>query len=258
MLLDLSVRLRHRLSGPTDILLQVEAAANAGQIVRSARTDLSAVAHQARVAAESGVGERMWLRAEGEFACDYAAVVEVTRGAPDIAGLAATPPHLLPGDTIGFLMPSRFCPADEFHNFVAEEFGALAGGAKIAAMRDWIEERFSYVAGASGPQTTALDTFVQREGVCRDYAHVLITLARAAAIPARFVSAYGPDVSPQDFHAVAEIWLDGAWRLVDATGMAAPDALAVIGVGRDAADVAFMTSYGAVEMLEQTVAVRRG
>jgi transglutaminase-like putative cysteine protease len=67
-----------------------------------------------------------------------------------------------------------------------------------------------------------------------------------------------PDVDPPDFHAVAEIWLEGAWHLVDATGMARASEMVVIGVGRDAADVSFLTSFGQADMLTQTVNVRLG
>ena len=91
--------------------------------------------------------------------------------------------------------------------------------------------------------------------MCRDYAHVLISLARAAAIPARFVSAYAPNVKPQDFHAVAEAYLDGAWHLVDLTGMARADDIVWIGVGLDAAEVSFLISFGPMTLFPQTVGV---
>ena len=81
--------------------------------------------------------------------------------------------------------------------------------------------------------------------MCRDYAHLLVALARAGGIPARCVSAYAPGVDPPDFHAVAELWLDGDWRLVDATRMATCGDIARVCVGRDATDIAFMTVFGA-------------
>src|SRR3546814_16029005 len=85
-------------------------------------------------------------------------------------------------------------------------------------MRDWIENRFTYVSGAGNSETGALDSFVERRGVCRDYTHVMIALARAAHIPARMASVYALRVAPQDFHAVAAVYLDGDWHMVDATG----------------------------------------
>ena len=172
----------------------------------------------------------------------------MVRSVSDLYALPAASPHLLPGEIVKYLMPSRYCQSDEFQNFVAAEFGHLRGGA-------WIEAAFCYAPGSSTSQTTAFDTFVQRQGICRDFAHVLICLARASAIPARFASVYAPGVTPQDFHAVAEVWLDGGWHLVDPTGMARADSIARIGVGQDAADVAFLTSYGPIELMSQWVTV---
>ena len=86
---------------------------------------------------------------------------------------------------------------------------------------------------------------------------MLISFARAAGIPARFVSVYAPDVTPQDFHAVVEVYLAGGWHLLDPTGMAKPDQIARICVGRDAADAAFIMSYGRIDMVAQQITVTR-
>jgi len=251
--LDIDVHLVYRLQAPTDLLMQIEVADLADQRVIDADLRTSDVDHFARVAAKDGMGDRIWMRAAGEFRCDYVSRVEVDRPALDVSALSAVPPHLLPGDAVPYLMPSRFCPSDQFQTFVVAEFGELAGGARVVAMRDWINRAFAYVPGASNAQTTALETFVQRQGICRDFAHVMVTLARASTIPARFVSVYAPGVTPQDFHAVAEIYLDGTWHLVDATGMAPADTIARIGVGSDAGDVAFLTGFGKMDVVEQTV-----
>jgi transglutaminase-like putative cysteine protease len=124
-------------------------------------------------------------------------------------------------------------------------------------MRDWVAAHLSYEPGASNAETTAVDTFLDRKGVCRDYAHLMIALARAADIPARIASVYAPGVNPPDFHAVAEVFLGGAWHLVDATGMGAAHDMAIIGIGRDIGDVAFLTAFGPFEMNSQTVSVER-
>jgi len=256
MIHDIDIQLDYSVSGPTDMLLQIEVADLADQQVQSSDLQLSSTNHFARVAAEEGLGERIWLRTDEPLRCHYTTRVHIDRPVLDIAALAQVPPHLLPGDTVRYLMPSRFCPSDQFQSFAAAEFGALEAGAKIVAMRDWVNSAITYTPGASNAQTTAIDTFVQRQGVCRDFAHVMISLARAATIPARFVSVYAPDVTPQDFHAVAEIFLDGTWHLVDATGMAPADSIARIGVGADAAEVAFLTAFGPIELVMQTVSMK--
>ena len=254
-MIRIATRLAYDFAQASDVLLQVEAAVIPEQTIVEAHIDVSKCDHFARVHAHDSIGERIWLRVHGRFTVDYRATVEVNRMLADIATLAAVPFHLLPGEAVQYLMPSRYCPSDMFDDFVRAEWDHLTGGAKVAAMRDWIEANFTYAPGSSTSATTAMESFVQRKGVCRDYAHVLITLARAAGLPARIASVYALGVDPQDFHAVAEVFLDGAWHLVDPTGMARPADMAKIGVGRDAADVAFLTSYGNAEFFEQSVVV---
>ncbi len=257
MELDIAVRLDYAVGGPVDLLLQIEAAALRDQRILSSSFDTGAAGEGWAVAAESEVGRRLWFQLGQDFQCHYEARVAIDRQATDLSNLPQVQPRNLPGEVIRYLMPSRYCPSDQFQAFVNAEFGGTQGGARVSALRDWIQQRFAYVPGASGPQTTALDTFVQRQGVCRDFAHVLITMARASTIPARFVSVYAPDVTPPDFHAVAEVYLGDAWHLVDPTGMAGPENIARIGVGEDASGVAFMTSFGSMMLRQQTVTVTR-
>lgn len=257
MTLAIDVSLRYRFQRPTDILLQLEAAIIPEQQVRGAWIDLPGNEHFARVPAQDEVGERIWLLVKDEVTVHYRAQVTVQRDLPDIATLDALPPHQLPGETVPYLLDSLYCPGGRFQTFVDDLFGRLNGGAKIMAMRDWIAANLRYQPGSSDSRTTALDSFVERRGVCRDYAHLLVSLARAAAIPARVASVYAPDVDPPDFHLVAEIFVGGAWHLVDATGMATAAVMAKIGIGRDAADVSFLTSFGPAELVEQRVDVVR-
>jgi transglutaminase-like putative cysteine protease len=255
MRITIRAQLDYQFDHPTDILLQMEAAAIPEQWVEAANIAISDTLHFARVPAHDDIGERIWLRAEGRLTVDYRATIAIQRILTDCVDLPAVPPHQLPGETVQYLMASRYCPSDQFQSFVDTEFGTLEGGQKVVAMRDWVFGHFTYVKGVSTADTTAADTFIRREGVCRDYAHVMITLVRAAGIPARIASVYALGVEPQDFHAVAEVFLGGEWHLVDATGMAKEAAMAKIGVGRDAADVAFLTAYGNAMMNSQSVSV---
>ncbi|MCA8882949.1 MAG: transglutaminase family protein [Rhodobacteraceae bacterium] len=256
MILEIMTKLDYTLPKPCDLLMQLEVAEMHDQTVLSAKLETNETEHFATVPAEDRIGTRTWLRASERLTISYQARVQVDRAPQDISKLAAVPPHLLPGEVVKYLMASRYCPSDQFLAFTDAEFGHLKGGARIAAMRDWIERAFAYVPGVSNSKTTGLDTFVQRQGICRDFAHVLITLARASAIPARMVSAYGIGVEPQDFHALVDVYLDGSWYPVDPTGMVAPGGLARIGVGRDAADISFLTAYGALNLETQSVDVR--
>lgn len=261
MNLAITASLQFRAAVPVHCLLQCEVAETAEQRVSNGVTTLPAAIPVKRVAAQDGLGERFWITAEGDVAIRYEAQVGLSRQPVDLETLGQVAMTDLPAEATQYLFDSRYCAGEQFQAFVEDEFAALSGGARIAAVRSWIADHFTYEPGASGPQTTARDSFVTRRGVCRDYAHVLIALSRASGIPARYVSCYGPDVTPQDFHAVAEVWLSGAdgagqWALVDATGMASPEETAAIGVGRDAADVSFLTSFGPVEFCGHEVEVK--
>jgi len=256
MAIGIDVSMEYLLEGDPMVLLTLEAARTAGQTVLQERLGV-ADATVARVDGQDGVGQRVWARVEGaRMRLRYRATVEVTRPATALEQLGPTPMHALPGSLLGALRPSRYCQSDMFHGFVAQRFDGLEGGRRMAGILEWVADELGYVP-VSDATTTALDTFAMREGVCRDYAHLVCALARASGIPARYVSAYAPDVVPQDFHALVEVWLEGGWHLVDATGMARADETVLVAVGRDAADVAFMETPGPAEFVAQSVTVTR-
>lgn len=257
MRIEIDVVLDYDLPEPHDVLLQVEVAQMADQRIIGDRLTVSSPEKLRPVEGNEAVGQRTWAAAVGQFHAHYSAIVEIDRIVTPLADLTAADPRDLPAAVVPYLLPSRYCESDKFEALVESEFGDLSGGAKISAMRDWIGGHVAYVSGASNGDTSASDTFVQRQGVCRDYAHLLTSFARAAMIPARVVSAYAPDVMPPDFHAVVEVWLDGAWHLVDATDMAAPEDIVRIAVGRDATDIAFMTVFGSAMFRNQSVRVTR-
>lgn len=264
MTIAIHTRFAFTLDRPTDVLLQFEAADIPEQEILSRDTRMTSAEHCAWVPAQDDIGERIWIRAQGKFEVDYRARVRPQRQLPDLAGLKRLQPHDMPGEAVQYLFDSRYCPADKFQSFVEAEFGGTEGGARIVAIRDWIARTIEYRSGTSDARTGALDTFVERAGICRDFAHVMVTLARASTIPARYVACYAPGVEPPDFHAVAEVFLDdpeteggGTWQIVDATGMAEPADTVKIGVGRDAADVSFLTSFGPNSFEGSSVTVTR-
>ena len=262
MAIDITARFDFSLPEPTDFLLQFEAASLPEQAIVDAHTQLSSTEHFARVPAQDAIGERIWVRASGDFQVEYSARAEIRRLLPDLGALQQMDPHLLPGETVQYLFSSAYCQVDRLYPFTEAEFAGTSGGARIAAINQWIAGHFTYEPGSTS-RTTAVDTFVERRGVCRDYAHVFVTLARASSIPARYVSVYAPRVEPQDFHAVAEVFLadpggqGGTWQLVDATGMADPAEMVKIGVGRDAADVSFLTCFSPCRFGGMEIGVNR-
>jgi transglutaminase-like putative cysteine protease len=255
MRLRVEVELDYALERAADVLLQIEVAAAADQRIVSEELLVWSDTPIRATPGEDGVGQRCWVHATGRFAASYRATVDVAREPVRLADYCATPVRMHDAALIPYLLASRYCQADRFVGFVQREFAGLEGGALAAELSAWVGGALHYRSNASSGDTTALDTFATRSGVCRDYAHLLVALARAGGIPARCVSAYAPGVDPPDFHAVAELWLDGAWRLADATGMASCQDLARVCVGRDATDIAFMTIFGEADLVRQQVRV---
>jgi transglutaminase-like putative cysteine protease len=148
-------------------------------------------------------------------------------------------------DRITYLRPSRYAESDRLAPIAQSEFAGLSGAADLlAAVSSWVGSQLRYVPGSSGPTEGAVDTLLKREGVCRDYAHLVIALLRALGVPARLAAVYAPGLDPMDFHAVAEGAVDEHWRAVDATLLAPRESLVRIATGRDAADTAFLSAYG--------------
>ncbi|THD79872.1 MAG: transglutaminase family protein [Phenylobacterium sp.] len=255
MRLFVQASLAYRFPHAAEVLLLVEAARSPDQAVHDEHLEISPAADLARLD-DSLTGERRAVfTAQGDVEVTYWATVEVLARDPDLYHAASTRVRDLPPDALKYLRASKYCPSDRFEGFVQREFGAYEGGAKVAAILGWLSNFIEYRAGASDASTTALDTFVDRAGVCRDFAHLAITFCRAAQIPARAVSAYAWNLTPPDMHLVAEVYLGGRWRLIDPTGKAPTEGIVRVATGLDAMDVAFMTIFGEAELLGQTFAV---
>jgi len=161
------------------------------------------------------------------------------------------PRKVTPAEWAEAVRPSRYCPSDQLDGFVGAEFDRTLPAAELVpAVAAWVNRRLVYTSGASRPVDTAVDTLLAGRGVCRDYAHLTVTLLRALEVPARLVAVYAPGLDPMDFHAVAEADVDGTWHVVDATRLAPLHSLVRICSGRDAADTAFLTTLGGVARFE--------
>jgi transglutaminase-like putative cysteine protease len=157
---------------------------------------------------------------------------------------SATPPEKNDADLIRYVRPSRYCESDRLLPTSYGLFGSMQGSELLSAVREWVSANISYVSGSSRHTDGATDTLLARRGVCRDYAHLVISLLRAKDVPARLVSVYAPGLTPMDFHAVVEAWVEGTWHVVDATGLAPRTNLLRIATGRDASDTAFLSTVG--------------
>lgn len=162
------------------------------------------------------------------------------------------PPPVTEYDLSMYLRPSRYAEADKFYGFAATEFDHfLDSTTLLEKVSSWVGQRLNYVPGSSDPIDGAVDTLLAGEGVCRDFAHLVVALLRAVNVPARVVSVYAPGLYPMDFHAVAEAFVDGQWRVVDGTLLAPRQSLVRIATGRDAADIAFLDNHKGAITLEK-------
>ena len=221
------------------LLARIDAAA------RKAATPLAALeavfmAHVQFVTAHPGV---LMLHSD--------AIVEVAHHVEAPQVLTEMPVARLPAHVLPFLYPSRYCESDQLQALANAEFGALPRGClRVMAIRDWVRQRIGFRSGASDSSTSALATLNNGAGVCRDFAHVMIALCRALNLPARFITGFDfgadPALGPPDFHAYVEVYLSGRWYLFDPSGTAIPMGLLRLACGRDAADAAFATLFGAV------------
>lgn len=162
----------------------------------------------------------------------------------DVTG-RTDPAPVEPLDLVTYLRPSRYCESDSLTPTARSEFAGLTGHELLEAVTLWVWNKLSYVPGSSLVTDGAARTLMARRGVCRDYAHLVIALLRALDVPARMAAVYAPGLSPMDFHAVAEAYIDGEWFIVDATRLAPRQSMLRISTGRDAADIAFLTNHWA-------------
>jgi transglutaminase-like putative cysteine protease len=199
--------------------------------------------------------------APGASTVRYEAVAVVS-GEPDAVREEARqiPPQELPAQLLRYTLPSRYAETDKLLGFAWETFGQLPSGwARARAVCDWVRRHVEYKRGVSLPHWSAADTIARREGVCRDRAHVVVALCRALNMPARYAVCYLPDIdrpddgTQMDFHAYAEVWLEGGWAVFDPHDPLPRRGRVFIASGLDAADAAFATLYGSARLVRMEV-----
>ncbi|GAA2563713.1 transglutaminase-like putative cysteine protease [Neomicrococcus aestuarii] len=154
----------------------------------------------------------------------------------------ANVPVVEEADLIRYIRPSRYCESDTLFSTSIANFGQMTGKELFNAARNWVNQELAYVSGSSRATDSAVNTLLARRGVCRDYSHLLISMLRARNVPARMVAVYAPQLDPMDFHAVVEAYIDGEWRVADATGLAPRQGFVRIATGEDATDTAFLST----------------
>ncbi len=201
----------------------------------------------------------------GRTTLRYAASV-IVPGAPEPRDVDAqeTAPADLPDSVLLYTLPSRYCLPDLLADEAWSRFGSVAPGCgRVLAICAYVHEHLSFRYGSTTALSTATDVNAGGLGVCRDFAHLAISFCRALNIPARYVFGYLPaigvpaDPAPMDFAAWMEVWLGDRWWTFDPRNNMRRAGRVVIGRGRDAADVAMVTSFGGPLLEEMTVHAER-
>ena len=196
----------------------------------------------------------------GHLELDYRCTVDLRHHIELPHEVAEVPIAQLPPAVLPYLYPSRYCQSDLLLQFAQQEFGQRwQGYSRVQAIRDWVLQHTAFSPNTSNSNTSALDTLQSHVGVCRDFAHLMIALCRAANVPARFTTGidYGADpaLGPTDFHAYVEAYVGDRWYLFDPSGTAIPMGLVRFATGRDAADVAFATIFGSVQSSTPVISI---
>jgi transglutaminase-like putative cysteine protease len=162
-----------------------------------------------------------------------------------------TPIASLPHDALMYLLPSRYCESDLLAAEALRLFGHLhPGWSRVQAICDFVNQYVTFGYQFARGTKTALETYNERQGVCRDLAHLAISFCRAMSIPARYATGYLGDIgvppvdAPMDFAGCMEVFLDGGWHTFDPRNNARRIGRLMIARGRDAADVAISTAFG--------------
>ena len=253
------IRIEHQVSlqyqigaAGADLILNIHAAQTACQSVGQERVHISQPVVYEMFVDPVTRSRFMRLRAlPGWLQVQHSASVDVRHHQRDPDAVGEVAVSRLPFETLTYLNPSRYCQSDQFTQLAMQQFGAWPKGyRRVQAIQRWVQQRVRFTPNVSDTNTSAIETLRSGQGVCRDFAHLMIALCRALCIPARFSTGtdWGADpaLGPPDFHAYVEVYLEGGWYIFDASGTAIPMGFIRIGTGRDAADVPFASMYGGV------------
>jgi len=250
---DLSIDLDYTVLTPSDFVFVIQPANTPHQRVTWERLSIEPeLEHDEQVVSSPG-NRHLRLRADpGRLRLSYDAIVDVVHHFELPSDVPENPIADLPAEVLKYVYPSRYCQSDRLVNVAMSEFANMAPGyERVEAIRQWVQERVKFEVGSSHAGTSALETYESCTGVCRDFAHLMITMCRALNIPARLATGvdYGADpaLGPTDFHCYVEAYLGDRWYIFDPSGISPRMGLLRIGTGRDASDVAFATIFGSVQ-----------
>lgn len=256
MKLEVSSELTYIINSPGTIILNIHALRTQKQTVMEETLIIEPYIKTEELSNEYGENRliRFDVHKEKNISISYKAVVDNCFIETDHDGQVTATVSQLPADVIPYLYPSRYCQSDKLFRFATSKFGYLINPfQKVLAVTDWIYYNVQYLSGSTDAETSAYDTVTELAGVCRDFAHLGITLCRALNIPARYFTGYAYQLIPQDFHACFEAFIGNEWVIFDATKLVPLNGLVKISTGLDAADNSVASLFGGIQFNSSNV-----
>src|SRR5215217_507632 len=249
MKFNVFTEMEYQIQSASTLILNIHALRDQHQTVLSEELTIDPYIKTEELPAVSGENRLTRFEVVGptQLKVSYKATVDNCYKLIDYTARPDVPVAQLSPFVIPYLNPSRYCQSDKLFRLANNQFGHIQNSfEKVLALTTWINKNVEYLSGSSNASTSAFDTVTEQAGVCRDFAHLGITLCRALNIPARYFTGYSYMLKPADFHACFEAYLGGDWVLFDATGLAPLNGLVKIATGSDAADAAIGNLFGDV------------
>jgi len=221
MRFEVTAHLEYIVKFPSTLIFNIHAQRHHGQTVLQEQFAVEPYVKAEEFVLEDGGNRfvRLETGRKKRLVVDYSATVDCSYDIIPASEIDPMPVSAIDRKAIPFLFPSRYCQSDRLGRLAWDLFGTIANPyEKVIAIVDWIHANVEYVRGSTDSETSAYDTVAQRTGVCRDFAHLGISLCRALNIPARYFSGYAYQLQPPDFHACFESYVGGHWLVFDASG----------------------------------------
>jgi hypothetical protein len=256
MKFEVKANLQYQVKNNSSIILNISALNTPHQKVISEKLEITQGIHQKELLS-SPEGNRLTsleIVNDQNLNINYTAVVDQSGEIKDFGKIKELNIAKLPADILTYLNPSRYCQSDKLYRLANNMFGYKKDDFdKASAITHWIYLNVAYLSGSTDAETSAYDTVTEQAGVCRDFAHLGIALCRALTIPARYFTGYAYQLSPPDFHACFEAYIDGDWVLFDATKLIPLNGMVKIATGRDAADAAVASLFGDIIFISSKI-----
>jgi transglutaminase-like putative cysteine protease len=254
MRLNAGCELLYEATEPAPLILMLRPRSGAAQQVISADYQLNPNVPIADYTDSYGNLCQRILAPEGQLRIKSTVTVDTADAIGVQPGAAFVPVQDLPDYTLQFLLPSRYCQADVLGELASQIVGDIESAYdQVEAIRHWIHSHIEYRYDTSNASTSAVDTEKTRVGVCRDFVHLGMALCRSLTIPARMVVGYLYQLDPMDMHAWFEAFVGDRWYTFDPTQSMPRGNRITVAYGRDAADVAFATQFGQIDLTEMNV-----